>query len=169
MSDFNGYANQPSLDFEQHTANTYPVYAALRLFAGECLRRVPGMTSQTLGRNITDNARIIVEQANAGEPLRFLGWGDHIKIDQASARHWVELGTVVGLNNWNQISETDVGDSWMEVAEEQAKVRPGCAARAGDALHFDDGTHRTTPPTADGRTLERHEAAIRAHLAEIGA
>lgn len=33
-------------------------------------------------------------------------------------------------------------------------------------LHHPDGTHRTTAATANGRTLERFEAAIRAHLAK---
>lgn len=39
--------------------------------------------------------------------------------------------------------------------------------KPGDRLHHDDGSHRMTPPTTSGRTLERHENAIRRHLAEI--
>lgn len=31
-------------------------------------------------------------------------------------------------------------------------------------LHHPDGSHRTTPPTANGRALERHERRLRAHL-----
>jgi hypothetical protein len=35
----------------------------------------------------------------------------------------------------------------------------------GDAdLHHEDGTHRTTAPTANGRQLATHEARIRIHL-----
>ena len=39
--------------------------------------------------------------------------------------------------------------------------------RKGDAdLHHADGSHRSTPPTANGRVLERHERRLRAHLEE---
>ena len=35
----------------------------------------------------------------------------------------------------------------------------------GDAdLHYEDGSHRTTPPTADGHQVELYERRIRRHL-----
>lgn len=37
---------------------------------------------------------------------------------------------------------------------------------AGDKLHHVDGTHRTSPPTASGRVLERHQAALERHVAD---
>ena len=39
--------------------------------------------------------------------------------------------------------------------------------RRGDAdLHYEDGTHKSTPPTADGHQLELYERRITRHLAE---
>jgi hypothetical protein len=38
--------------------------------------------------------------------------------------------------------------------------------RIGDKLHHVDGTHRTTPPTASGRALELHRAALERHVAD---
>lgn len=40
------------------------------------------------------------------------------------------------------------------------------ADTVGDELHHPDGSHRITPPTADGSALERHERKLRAHLAD---
>lgn len=37
----------------------------------------------------------------------------------------------------------------------------------GDALHHEDGTHRTTPASTSGRALERHEANLVKHLAGL--
>lgn len=43
-----------------------------------------------------------------------------------------------------------------------------CASKVGgDALHHEDGTHRTTPASTRGRALERHEDQIRRHLAGL--
>jgi hypothetical protein len=36
----------------------------------------------------------------------------------------------------------------------------------GDKLHHVDGTHRATPPTASGRALELHQAALERHVAD---
>ena len=33
-------------------------------------------------------------------------------------------------------------------------------------LHHEDGSHRSTPASANGRVLENHERRIRAHLEE---
>lgn len=39
-----------------------------------------------------------------------------------------------------------------------------CGGRPGDFLHHDDGSHRTTAPTTDGRALARFDREIRAHV-----
>lgn len=155
---FQGYTSQASLDFEQYASNHRPIYDSLRIYAGVCLRRVPSMTDQTLGRNIKDQARIVVEDAMAGEPLRFPGWGDYIVIPADSARDWVGLGAAVGLGNWPQIGEAELGGIWREVALEQSHVSRGCYERRGDALHFDDGQHRSHGIDT---------AALHAHLADL--
>lgn len=53
----------------------------------------------------------------------------------------------------------------MTVANEEAQGKTH-RGKPGDRLHHEDGTHRSTPPTTSGTDLERHEAAIRAHVAD---
>jgi hypothetical protein len=41
-----------------------------------------------------------------------------------------------------------------------------CGGHPGDLLHHDDGTARGTAPTANGRTLDRFDVAVRRHRTE---
>lgn len=115
---WSGYASEETLRFEEYAPNVQAIYDALVALGAECLRRVPNMTTQTLGRNIKDNAQGVALMAAEGEPLRFLGWGDAIEIPESSRRAWVELGETVG--DWHRLSEEDLGESWREVCQEKA-------------------------------------------------
>lgn len=56
---------------------------------------------------------------------------------------------------------------YREPPPELRHLAPGeDTERAGDKLHHVDGTHRSTPPTASGRALELHQAALERHVAD---
>lgn len=118
MSDtptFNGYANQPSLDFELWTANTQVIYETIHAFGTVMLQRVPSMTPQTLGVNIKDNVRTLIDMAQKGERLRFLGWGDQIDLPQRPlATALLQMAAEIGMENYHLINEVDIGESWRE-------------------------------------------------------
>ena len=111
---YGGYANQESYDFEVWTANNRELYDAILAYARECLRRVPGMTDQTLGANIKLNVREWVDMARKGEPIRNLGWGDNLPVN-VPAKLLLEMADDIG--DMSKVNEYDVGESWRESAE----------------------------------------------------
>jgi hypothetical protein len=112
---FNGYANQPSLDFETWTANTEVIYHVIENYGRVLLQRVPSMTPQTLGVNIKTEVRTLIDMAQKGEKLRHLGWADHLDLPQEPLRKaLLEMAADIGMENYHLIDEADIGDSWIE-------------------------------------------------------
>jgi hypothetical protein len=109
----NGYANGETFRFEVETANTFELYVPILAFAAECLRRVPGMTNQTLGVNIKLTVRGWVDMAQRGEPIRNIGWLE----GPVSIRPQTLLALAEHVGDMARISEEDIGESWRESAE----------------------------------------------------
>lgn len=100
---------------------------------------------------------------------------------RSDKKHTAIRDLVDAVGGWDELPEDAFKESgtgvraaviWMDKpAGDAAQVDTDAAAELGDrdALHDAAGNHIGTARTANGRDLERHEAAIRAHLAEHAA
>lgn len=103
MSDHpSGYANQATFDLVVAYNNHEELYRATVAYAGDLLERVPGMTPQTMGRNVKDQ---LFAWAFGG------GWGR----DNAP-RFTRELGHLT-RDDYALINEEDIGDDLLETLE----------------------------------------------------
>lgn len=114
--EWNGYANRESFMFEVHTANTWSLYREIRDYAADCLRRVPGMTAQTLGANIKLTVRGWVLDAQNGEPAQNYGWGKDGPLD-IPRRELLELAEAVG--DFSRVNEDELGQGWLDMFAEE--------------------------------------------------
>jgi hypothetical protein len=112
--EFGGYSNRETYTFEQHAPNVVEINDSIRDITEEFLRHVPNMTSLTLGRNIKDTVQLWCMQARDGEPIRSIGWADHIPV-KATRAQLLALAEDVG--DLNRLHETDLGEAWREVVE----------------------------------------------------
>lgn len=94
----NGYTNHPTWHFVAIMQNDQTLYNAVVRYGYDLLARVPGMTDQTLGRNVKDRVH---SWANGG------GWGyphGHATLRFDTLRH-------LDLTVANEVDETEVGEA----------------------------------------------------------
>lgn len=100
-------------DFEQWLAEHPTTRDVMRDYIAWLLRRLPTMTTQTIGANVRLTIRTLVDMAENGEPLRHVGWADDIALPQEPLRQELlamveQLGT-----DWHLFDETALADSMV--------------------------------------------------------
>lgn len=100
--------------FLSETENREGLYFAMASAAAEFLRRVPGMTDQTLGRNMVDLVAGWAHDVEAGHRPRNVGWNDC----QPAPLNRQMIREVAGaVGNFRDVREESVGASWRETVE----------------------------------------------------
>lgn len=111
-TDFSGYPNQATLDFDLWYSNHEPLYRAVNAYAADCLRRVPSMTDQTLGTNVKLVVRGWVHDIDEGKRPWNHGWGENPVTANMSqlVLNLRSMADDIGRDHLPELSEDDLGE-----------------------------------------------------------
>lgn len=85
----------------------------LRDYTAWLLRRLPTMTTQTIGANVRLTIRTLVDMAEKGDTLRHVGWADDLTLPQEPLRQeLLDMLNQLGPD-WHLFDETALADSMV--------------------------------------------------------
>lgn len=111
-TDWNGYPNEPTWDFDIWYSNHEPLYRAVNAYAADCLRRVPSMTDQTLGTNVKLVIRGWVHDIDEGKRPWNHGWGENPVSENMNqlVLNLRGMADDITRDHLHELSETDIGE-----------------------------------------------------------